>query len=165
MALLHRPSTTYGQWMNSLQQSSDILVLLLSYPYIIIIVICLYYNSYMVVIFLIYFCHINIVSLSYIIAIPVTDLSYFFQMFVICLSYACHILPIYGCADGQGPASRRGSHVYEINDWLWNFGRPQPRVEGLSVARTERISRKSRSETSRRAWETRKARKMAAEDI
>ena len=71
----------------------------------------------------------------------------------------------YGYADGQGPASRRGSHVYEINDWLWNFGRPQPRVRGLSVARTERIRRKSRSETSRRAWETRKARKMAAEDI
>ena len=68
----------------------------------------------------------------------------------------------FGCADGQGPASRRGSHVYEINDWLWNFGRPQPRVGGLSVAKTERIRRKSRSETSRRAWETRKARKLAA---
>ena len=71
----------------------------------------------------------------------------------------------FGCADGQGPASRRGSHVYEINDWLWNFGRPQPRVGGLSVAKTEKILRKSRSETSRRAWETRKARKMAAEEI
>ena len=22
----------------------------------------------------------------------------------------------FGCADGQGPASRRGSHVYEVND-------------------------------------------------
>jgi hypothetical protein len=51
----------------------------------------------------------------------------------------------FGCADGQGPASRRGSHVYEINDWLWNFGRPQPRVGGLSVAKTEKIRRKSRS--------------------
>ena len=30
-----------------------------------------------------------------------------------------------GCADGAGPNSRRGSHVYEINTWLWNFGRPQ----------------------------------------
>ncbi len=70
----------------------------------------------------------------------------------------------FGCADGHGPASRRGSHasVYEINDWLWNFGRPQPRVGGLSVAKTERIRRKSRSETSRRAWETRKASKLAA---
>jgi hypothetical protein len=51
-----------------------------------------------------------------------------------------------GCADGQGPASCWGSHVYEINDWLWSFGRPQPRVGGLSVAKTEEISRKSRSE-------------------
>ena len=56
----------------------------------------------------------------------------------------------FGCADGQGPSSRRGSHVYEINDWLWNFGRPQSRVGGLSVAKTERIRRKSRSETVRR---------------
>ena len=71
----------------------------------------------------------------------------------------------FGCADGQGPASRRGSHVYEVNDWLWNFGRPQPRVGGLSVSKTERIRRKSRSEASRRSWETRKARKMAADGI
>ena len=69
----------------------------------------------------------------------------------------------FGCADGQGQASRRGSHVYEINTWLWNFGRPQPRVGGLSVAKTERIRRQSRSETSRRAWETWQARKRAAE--
>ena len=31
--------------------------------------------------------------------------------------------------------------VEDINDWLWNFGRPQPRVGGLSVAKTERIRR------------------------
>jgi hypothetical protein len=31
------------------------------------------------------------------------------------------------CADGAGPNARRGSHVYEINTWLWNFVRPQPR--------------------------------------
>ena len=71
----------------------------------------------------------------------------------------------FGCANCQGQASRRGSHVYEINTWLWNFGRPQPRVGGLSVAKTERIRRQSRSETSRRAWETRQARKRAAEEI
>ncbi len=52
----------------------------------------------------------------------------------------------------------RGSLVYKINTWLWNFGRPQPRVGGLSVAKTERIRRQSRSETSLHAWETRKAR-------
>jgi hypothetical protein len=71
----------------------------------------------------------------------------------------------FGCADGQGPASRRGSHVYEVNDWLWNFGRPQPRVGGLSVSKTERIRRRCRSEASRRSWETRKARAMAADEI
>ena len=56
-----------------------------------------------------------------------------------------------GCADGQGSASRRGSHVYEINTWLWNFGQYQPRVGGLSVAKTERIRRQTRSDTSRRS--------------
>ncbi len=70
-----------------------------------------------------------------------------------------------GCADGQGPASRRGSQVDEIYTWLWNFGRPQPRVGGLLVAKTERISRQSRFETPRRAGVTRKARKVAAEEI
>jgi hypothetical protein len=77
-----------------------------------------------------------------------------------------------GCCQGiQAPGlgtskeSRRGSHVYEINciinTWLWNFGRPQPRVGGLSVAKTEMIRRKSRSETSQRAWDTRQARNWA----
>ena len=56
------------------------------------------------------------------------------------------------------------SHVYEINAWLWNFGRPQPRVNGLSVAKTERIRKKSRSEAAQRAWKTRNARKQPAEE-
>ncbi len=64
----------------------------------------------------------------------------------------------FGCADGSGQGSRKGSHVYEINTLLWNFGRPQPRIGGLSVSKTERIRRQSRSETSRRAgdqiWQT-----------
>jgi hypothetical protein len=71
----------------------------------------------------------------------------------------------YGCADGSGQGSRRGSHVYEINTWLWNFGRPQPRIGGLSVAKTEQIRRQSRSETSRRAAETKKARKRDVDQI
>jgi hypothetical protein len=58
------------------------------------------------------------------------------------------------------------SHVYEINAWLWNFGRPQPRVGGLSVAKTERIRRmsESKSEAARRAWKTKNARKQRAEE-
>ena len=71
----------------------------------------------------------------------------------------------YGCADGSGQGSRRGSHVYEINNWLWNFGSPQPRIGGLSVAKTERIRRQSRSETARRTAATKKARKRAVDEI
>jgi hypothetical protein len=71
----------------------------------------------------------------------------------------------FGCADGSGQGSRRGSHVYKINTWLWNFGRSQPRIGGLSVAKTERIRRQSRSETSRRAADTKKARKRAVDQI
>ena len=43
--------------------------------------------------------------------------------------------------------------------WLWNFGRPQPRVGDLSVAKTEKLRRKSRSEASKRGWATKRARK------
>ncbi len=71
----------------------------------------------------------------------------------------------YGCADGSGQGSRRGSNVYEINTWLWNFGRPQPRISGLSVAKTEGVRRQSRSETARRGAETKKARKRAVDQI
>jgi hypothetical protein len=55
------------------------------------------------------------------------------------------------------------SHVYEINTWLWNW--PQPLLGGLSITKTERISRECRSESSRRAAETRKAKKRAADEI
>jgi hypothetical protein len=50
-----------------------------------------------------------------------------------------------------------GSHVYEINTWMWNFGRPHLQVGDLSAAKRERICRQSRSETSRGTGETRKA--------
>jgi hypothetical protein len=52
------------------------------------------------------------------------------------------------CTDGAGPTLRRGSHVYEINTWLWIFGLPQPSVGSLSVAKTEKIQRRSLSEAS-----------------
>ena len=57
----------------------------------------------------------------------------------------------------------RGSHVYEVNTWLWNFGRPQPRVASLSVAKTEKIRKRCRAAAAKSAWETRRARKRAAE--
>ncbi len=69
---------------------------------------------------------------------------------------------MYHCANGASQGSRGRGHVYEINAWLWNFGRPQPRVGGLSVAKTEQIRRKSRSELARRAWKTKKCQEAAS---
>ena len=70
----------------------------------------------------------------------------------------------FGCADGpaKGLETRRGSHVYEVNAWLWNFGRPQPRVAGLSVAKTVEILKSCRGDAAKSGWETRRARKRAA---
>ncbi len=31
----------------------------------------------------------------------------------------------------------RGSNVYEVNQWLWQFGRGKPRLGGLSVETTD----------------------------
>ena len=41
-----------------------------------------------------------------------------------------------GSADTARADGRRGSNVYEVNHWLWMFGRGKPRLGGLSVAET-----------------------------
>jgi hypothetical protein len=38
-----------------------------------------------------------------------------------------------GCADAAAADGRRGSNVYEVNPWLWQFGCGKPRLGGLSV--------------------------------
>ena len=45
----------------------------------------------------------------------------------------------YGIADAAAVDGRtsRGSNVYEVNPWLWQFGRGRPRLGGLSVSETE----------------------------
>ena len=58
------------------------------------------------------------------------------------------------CADGPVLGSHRGSHVYGVNTWLWNFGLPQPRVACLSVAKAEKIRKKCRGAAAQSAWET-----------
>ncbi len=42
------------------------------------------------------------------------------------------------------------------------LGRPQPRIGGLSVAKTQLIRKASRSEAAKRAWKTKRARKCSA---
>ena len=33
-----------------------------------------------------------------------------------------------GCADSAAEDGRRGSNVYDVNPWLWQFGRGKPRL-------------------------------------
>jgi hypothetical protein len=42
----------------------------------------------------------------------------------------------YGCADAAATDGRRGSNVYEVNPWLWQFGRGKPRLGGLTIEET-----------------------------
>jgi len=34
---------------------------------------------------------------------------------------------------------RRGSNVYEVNPWLWQFGRGKPHIGGLTIEETEEM--------------------------
>ena len=43
----------------------------------------------------------------------------------------------HGITDSSNATGRKGSNVYEVNLWLWQFGRGKPRLGGLSVADTE----------------------------
>ncbi len=54
---------------------------------------------------------------------------------------------------------RRGSNVYEVNPWLWQFGRGKPRLGGLTVTETAERKKAAREEKFKRAWETRRHRK------
>ncbi len=39
-----------------------------------------------------------------------------------------------GCADAAALDGRRGSNVYEVNQWLWQFRRGKPGLGGLTQA-------------------------------
>jgi hypothetical protein len=43
---------------------------------------------------------------------------------------------LYGCADAAPTDGLRGSNVYEVNQWLWQFGRGKPRLGGLTIEET-----------------------------
>ena len=59
-----------------------------------------------------------------------------------------------GCADTASVEGRRGSNVYEVNPWLWQFGRGKPRLGGLSVEATELRLQAHRQESHARGVET-----------
>jgi hypothetical protein len=61
------------------------------------------------------------------------------------------------CADAAAEDGRHGSNVYEVNTWLWMFGRDKPRLGGLTIEENShrqdsapKASDKRRKETSER---------------
>jgi hypothetical protein len=61
-----------------------------------------------------------------------------------------------GCADSALVDGRRGSNVYEVNPWLWQFGRGKPCLGGLSIEETEQRMHAHRRESHVRGAETRR---------
>ncbi len=61
-----------------------------------------------------------------------------------------------GCADSAAVDGRRGSNVYEINPWLWQFGRGKPRLGGLNVKKTTQSQEAALDERLKRGLETRR---------
>ena len=67
----------------------------------------------------------------------------------------------YGIADAAAADGRRGSNVYEVNAWLWQFGRGWPRLGGLSVLETEDRREAVVQAGAKRSQETRRRREAA----
>ena len=64
-----------------------------------------------------------------------------------------------GSCDTAAADGRRGSNMYEINPWLWQFGRGKPRLGGLSCEETDERNEAALQERSLRGAETRRRRK------
>jgi hypothetical protein len=64
-----------------------------------------------------------------------------------------------GCADSAADDGRRGSNVYEVNTWLWQFGRGKPRLGGLTIEETSDRQDAARKASDKRRKETREGHK------
>ncbi len=64
-----------------------------------------------------------------------------------------------GSCDTAAAGGRCGSNVYEVNQWLWQFGRSKPRLGGLSVERTGDRKEAAQKERLLHGAETRRRRK------
>ncbi len=63
-----------------------------------------------------------------------------------------------GCADTAAEDGRCCSNVYEVNTWLWQFGRGKPRLGGLTIKETS-----DRQDSARNASRSDKRRKETCE--
>ncbi len=67
----------------------------------------------------------------------------------------------FGCANAAALDGRRGSNIYEVNPWLWPFGRGRPRLGGLSIEQTGERKQVASDAWHKRAAETKRASKTA----
>jgi hypothetical protein len=66
------------------------------------------------------------------------------------------------CADAaseDGSIGRRGSNVYEVNPWLWQFGRGKPRLGTLTIEETAERQVAASKASDKHGKETREGRK------
>ena len=64
-----------------------------------------------------------------------------------------------GSCDTADADGKRGSNVYEVNQWLWRFARGKPRLGGLSVEETDDRKDAAQKVRVERGAETRRRRK------
>ncbi len=64
-----------------------------------------------------------------------------------------------GCADSAAEDGKRGSNVYEVNTWLWQFGRGKPHLGGLTIEETSDRQDAARKASDKRRKETREGHK------
>ena len=60
-----------------------------------------------------------------------------------------------GCADTAAEDGRRGNNVYEVNTWLWQFGRGKPRLGCLTIEKTSARQDSACKASDKRQKETR----------
>ena len=58
------------------------------------------------------------------------------------------------CADAAPTDGLLGSNVYEVNQWLWQFGRGKPRLGGLTIKETSERKDAVSNAQHKRAAET-----------
>ncbi len=68
-----------------------------------------------------------------------------------------------GAAADSRPSSGTGSSLFEVNIWMWRYGREYPRK--ISVKDAEEMLRSRVSESRRRGAETLKRRRLAAAEL
>jgi hypothetical protein len=59
-----------------------------------------------------------------------------------------------GCADSAAENGMCGSNVYEVNTWLWQFGRGKPRLGGLTIEETSDRQDAASKESDKRRKES-----------